>query len=540
MSAENLSSKGLGKKEAEMKNRLLGVAAFAFILMASLLAAVPARAQSVDDKIKSLEQELSQLKEQQISMKKEAVSAEAALPSFSYRPGNGLFIEAADKAWGIRFTIESHFRVEFEAGRDEQGRTNGEMMLRRFRPGFFFCINNCLWEIEATLDMDGFGTGNAKNSQGAVGSIMQRGVVHTHLENLNPFLPTFDFGGDVSTSMSTARQGSSSTGTQMDYDLFSRNNGFNTGRAGWGYVLNWDDRSLEGIGIPGRIGRFQLAMASVGEGDDNLSSMTDKKDFVTYFSIQPMSQIKNKWLSGLTFEWGAWFCNNDPRAASAGAAAMGGSNGCAAMAVQDNGDSRRQTLYTTGADSIGRGLTFFTMPGLTWEVGPYRLRAWGAFQTNEDGHSPVGATGHKSGNGWGIGHDLFLWSPKGFLTGSSATPGSIYFGTHFERDSYACGTAAVAAGGTRPCTTNGTTLINNGEFHRERVLVREWDLWYFVAPRMSIGASLLWYDASNLRTGRNQAGDNLAIFPKSCRTGTACRGRGGDWTDANLNWRYTF
>jgi hypothetical protein len=152
----------------------------------------------------------------------------------------------------------------------------------------------------------------------------------------------------------------------------------------------------------------------------------------------------------------------------------------------------------------------------------------------------VGATGHKSGNGWGIGHDLFLWSPKGFLTGSSATPGSIYFGTHFERDSYACGTAAVAAGGTRPCTTNGTTLINNGEFHRERVLVREWDLWYFVAPRMSIGASLLWYDASNLRTGRNQAGDNLAIFPKSCRTGTACRGRGGDWTDANLNWRYTF
>ena len=158
-----------------------------------------------------------------------------------------------------------------------------------------------------------------------------------------------------------------------------------------------------------------------------------------------------------------------------------------------------------------------------------------------DGTAASGATGHKSGNGWGIGHDLFLWSPKGFLTGSSATAGSIYFGTHFERNNYSCGTSiSTNISNRRPCTTNGTTLINNGEFHRERVLLREWDLWYFVAPRMSIGTSFLWYDASNLRTGRNQAGDNLGIFSKSCRTGTACRGNGGDWTDANLNWRYTF
>src|ERR1043166_7352805 len=136
---------------------------------------------------------------------------------------------------------------------------------------------------------------------------MQRAVVHTHLENLNPFLPTVDFGGDASTSMSTSRQGSSSTGTQLEYDLFSRNNGFNTGRSGWGLIANWDDRSLTGIGIPGRIGRFQLAMATVGEGDDNLSSMTDRKDFVTYLSVQPFSQIKNKWISGLMLKQGAGF-----------------------------------------------------------------------------------------------------------------------------------------------------------------------------------------------------------------------------------------
>src|ERR1051325_4418794 len=438
------------EKEAEMKNRLLGFVALGLMLTAFLFTAAAVRAEDVDETIKNLEQELSQLKEQQVSMKKDAVWAQAALPPFSYRPGNGLFIEAADKSWGLRFTIESHFRMLFESGLDQIGRTNGEIMLRPFRPGFFYCINNCLWEIEATIDMDGFGTGNAKNSQGDVSSILQRGVVHTHLEDLNPFLPTVDFGGDISTSISTSRQGSSAVGTQQEYDLFSRNNGFNTGRAGWGVVLNWDDRSLSGIGIPGRIGRFQLAYARVGEGDDTLSSMTDKKDGVVYLSVQPFSQLKNKWIRGLTWEQGAWFCNNDPRAASTVSAALGGQNGCDRMRIQDNGDSARQTLYDTGSGSIGRGLTFFTMPGITWEIGPYRLRAWGSFQTN---HDEGAGTGHKRQQGWGIGHDLFLWSPKGFLTGSSAEAGSIYVGTHFERNNFECGDrvrACLDASGADP------------------------------------------------------------------------------------------
>ncbi|HEY3151571.1 MAG TPA: hypothetical protein VGK65_07940, partial [Candidatus Binatia bacterium] len=114
------------------------------VLAVFLLAAGTVRAQSVDDRIKSLEQELLQLKEQQIEMKKEATAAAQAMPSFSYRPGNGLNIEAADKSWGIRFTVETHFRYEFESGRDQIGRTNGEIMGRRFRPGVLYCINNCL------------------------------------------------------------------------------------------------------------------------------------------------------------------------------------------------------------------------------------------------------------------------------------------------------------------------------------------------------------------------------------------------------------
>src|SRR6476660_1976506 len=103
------------KKEASMAKRFWALT----VLTVFLLAAGTVRAQSVDDKIKSLEQELSQLKDQQVEMKKEATAAAAALPTFSYRPGNGLNIEAADKSWGFRFTVESHFRYEFESGRTQ-------------------------------------------------------------------------------------------------------------------------------------------------------------------------------------------------------------------------------------------------------------------------------------------------------------------------------------------------------------------------------------------------------------------------------------
>jgi hypothetical protein len=499
-----------------MKKGFWGFTALGFMLTAMLLAAVPAWAQSVDDKIKALEQELGQLKSQQMELKKESTAAAAALPSFSYRPGNGVDITAADKSWGLRFSMEAHLRAIFESGQDAVGRTNGEVMLRRWRPSFFYCIDNCLYEIEMTFDNDGFGTGNAKYSVGGVGSILQRGVVHFHLENLNPFLPTVDIGGDISTSFSLSRQGSSAVGTQMDYDLLSRNFGPNTGRAGWGYVFNWDDRSLSGIGIPGRIGRYQFAMASINEGDDNLSSFTDRKDFMNYISVFPFSELKNKWLQGFMFEFGAWFCNIDQRATV--------DNGCARLQIRDNGDSARQVLFDTGANSIGEGLATLISPGITWEIGPYRLRAMGSFMQAKDGNFTPGPVvtkqGKKRGHDFMIGHDLYLWSPKGFLTGSANTPGSILVGTHFERTDVSCAPPR--------CNTAG---INGGQFHRGTYIIREWDLWYFIAPRMSIGGSLLWYDASNLTTTVQR---NLGVRHNGRSGG------GGSWTDGNLNWRYQF
>ena len=152
----------------------------ASLLAAFLLAAGTVQAQSVSDKISALEQELQQLKESQIELKKEATAAAAAMPSFSYRPGNGMMIEAADKSWSFRHSFEAHMRYNFTQGRDQVGRSMGELEGRRFRPEFYLCVNNCLWQIDWRLDLDGFG-GNTP---------LQRGVIYFNADQLNPWLPS--------------------------------------------------------------------------------------------------------------------------------------------------------------------------------------------------------------------------------------------------------------------------------------------------------------------------------------------------------------
>jgi hypothetical protein len=466
-----------------------------------LLAAEPASAQSdLQEQIKALKEQLSRLEAQQLELTKEATAAAARLPEFSYRPGNGILIEAADKSWSLRAGMQAQFRMEFLSGKDQVGRTNGEIMARRFRQNWHYCINNCLYEIEFEMDHDGFDTD----------SLFQRAVAHARLENLHPWFPTVTFGGDISTTIGDARRGSSDIGTQAEYDLLSKN-GFNTGSSGSGVTLTWDDRSLSGIGIPGRIRRFQLASVNgVGRGSDNVQTNTDKRDTVVYLGIQPFSQLKNKWIRGIELQTGAHFCGVDDRP-------QADRGNCGRLRLRDHGDGGRQTLFDTGANSVGRGTNHFLMPGIIWNVGPYTLRAAGGFQRHEDQGNSAATRGRKTGDMFLIGHDLYVWSPKGWLTGTALTPGSVLLGTHFERNDVEC--------------TGCPVSINAGQFHRNTVLLREWDLFYVLAPRMNVGAHFLWYDASNLTTTVQR---NLGI------RNNAGAGRGGDWVDVLVSWRYTF
>jgi hypothetical protein len=506
-----------------MKNKFLVAAALTFMLSVVLTALTPVLADSVDQRIQSLEDELTRLKSEQaqvkaeqIEMRKEATAAAAALPNFSYRPGSGMLIEAADKAWSFRFTLESHFRLLFESGETEAGREFGGIMGRRFRPFFYYCVNDCLYEVEAGFDLDGFGTGAGKNSiNTATSSIMQRGILWVHLEKLNPWLPTMYLGMDGPSSMSSYRQGSSSTGAQLEYDLLSRNNGFNTGRFGNGVGLNWDDKSF-GIG---RMTRLNVVYATIGEGDDGLQSFREQRNLSAYINIEPFSGIKNKWIQGIGLEFGAFFCPNKPGVNSKVAQDIGG---CDELRIRDNGDGGRQDLYRV--QNIGAGLGRFMMPGIQWAVGPYRLRAVGGFQRYDKNEDGVDGPRPKA-NVFLIGHDIYLWSPKGFLTGSATEAGSILFGTHFERTDASC---------------NSLDCVTGAQFKRNRILLREWDLWYVLMNRMSVGVAVLWYDASNVRTEAPGNANNVQQNLGCRRGGPAHEGRGCDWIDVSVTWRYQF
>jgi len=502
------------------------------LIAAFLLAAGAVSAQSIDERIKALEKELSELKEQQIEIKKEATSAAAAMPSFIYRPGSGLMIEAADKSWSWRTGFEAQMRYYFLSGRDQAGRSNGELEGRRFRPEFYLCINNCLWQVDWRLDLDGFGGNTA----------LQRGVIYFDAAQLNPWLPRVQLGMDTTNSgpSSLSRQGSGNVGAQAEYDLHTQNNSFNTGSASYGMTLTWDDRSLSAIGIPGRIARFETGMNAYGEGGDGTQIRTDRKDFHVYGNIQPMSQLKNKWLNGLLFEYGAWFCNVDGRAVA---------NGCNSYRVQDNSRGGRQTLFTSGSNTIGDGLHVAHGPGVVYTVGPYTLRAMGHWQISEDGGGAGPGTtfgtnvnstrGKKRAHSWLIGHDLYLWSPKGFLTGSATQPGSVLAGWHFERVdmSVGCNGSTGISCASIAAAVTGSHL---NQFHRNRIILREWDLWYVIAPRLNVGVNVLWYDAANLTNQVNGAAHNLGICNTPVNASTCRTGIGGDWVDVFLNLRMQF
>jgi hypothetical protein len=500
-------------KEAKMEKRFWALS----VLTVFLFAAGTVRAQSVDEKIKSLEQELSQLKDQQVELKKEATAAAAALPEFSYRPGGGVNISAADKSWGINFGFEGHYRMLFESGKDQQGRTNGEVIGRRARPQMVYCINNCFYEIEQRWDMDGFGTNTA----------LQRSQVSIHMEQINPWLPRFSFGMDIPFPVSTLRQGSGNFGAQAEYDILSRNTGLNTGSAGNGITLNWDD-----IDIGSGRAQFNLGMAQFGEAGDGLSSNTDRKDFAVFGRVDPFAKMKNKWIEGIRLEYSGWFCNEDPRSVAAVNGSEGGNvSACRRLRIQDHGDGGRQTLFQfTPTGTTGRGTNDQHLIGLGWKVGPYQLRLFRTFTNfNFAKNTPTRQGVDAKGRDWLIAHDLFLWSPKGWLTGDSTVPGSVLIGTHFERTDVSCGASNCDV---------------SGQFSRNRVLLREWDLWYFLPSRISIGGSLLWYDASNLRTGRGNSGENLNVLSTggcdAVGPTAACRGHGGDWVDVMLNFRMYF
>ena len=126
------------------------------------------------------------------------------------------------------------------------------------------------------------------------------------------------------------------------------------------------------------------------------------------------------------------------------------------------------------------------------------------------------------GRGFTIDNQIFLWSPKGFLTGSQTTPNSVMLSFGFERADMGCGRGCDASPGA-------------GAFHSQTVLNRETALWYWVAP--SFGVGMWWHHWTSSNTPiRTQVGVGCKDSITDATAGKGA-GRSCTWDSVNTGLR---
>lgn len=221
-------------------------------LTAAVLAAAPVQASDVDTRIQALERELAQLKQNQES----ALAAEMKGPKFSYKPGGGLTIAAADNNWSIRFTqrLQVYHTIWLSNDNADAGYQNLELRVRRFRPTInvtsqqgFYAVT---WLLNAGSDGTAFG-----------------GDGYVNFDKMNPWLPSFGYG------YSPSFKGNTQAGAFRTEDSPLLDGLGIGGQQDGSFVLSWT--KLPGMGIS-KISHLQLAwgqdnQAEAGQGDNGNS-----------------------------------------------------------------------------------------------------------------------------------------------------------------------------------------------------------------------------------------------------------------------------
>ncbi|MFQ5849008.1 MAG: hypothetical protein ACE5JU_00300 [Candidatus Binatia bacterium] len=452
-----------------------------------VVAVAPARA-SVEERIKALEEELAQLKGEQMELRKEATAAKAKLPSFRYRPGKGWFITAADKSWAWRFFYRFYvYSYNNTDGNDARGASTMDFNFRRNRPNWTMWWEDGFYEIRSSLDVD-TGTATKVNSQTA--------EFRFHLEKLNPFLPTIgihDKGGPSAGFV--ARSSSKSAVVEYTRDLMT-DSGVDT-LSHRGISLLWNRVRLW------RSGTVTLNVGYIpcpGCNKDT-KALTDRGQFELVLGSRPFSKTKNKWLKKLKLGVNWKTGSMDSR---------GHSSSTRRIRLRETNRTPRVTIFE--AKGIGDGAHNYWHYGVEWGVGPYLIRANGVtsrWEGKEDSFRGV------HGRVFGIAHQLFIWSPKGPLTGKANKAGSLLVGYRFARADADCGLPG--------CDSKGGS-------ERNHYYENEWDIWYWIRPALSVGIWVVHSNAANMRIK-----DQVTV---GCRKNSATDpSKSCSWTSVNFGLR---
>ncbi len=272
---------------------------------ASLLMVTPASAANdeIEAQIKALEQEVSKieplkdqierLRSQQIELKKDATAAAAALPEFSYRPGRGLTITAADKSWSFNTTYRLNMymynilqgKPNFSQDGDQisTGATQGEIFPRRNRLYFTFCWSDCFIQADVTFD----GESAPRATSWRDSELMFR------FDQFNEYLPYFSVGLRRGAGRTHIGRSSDNDG-KMEHSIIV--DGFAWGGDGShaGAGIGWEEIDVG----PSKFEAY-INLATSRQGTHQEFVNDDRKGLMTFFGVKPFANIKNKWIEGL-------------------------------------------------------------------------------------------------------------------------------------------------------------------------------------------------------------------------------------------------
>ena len=458
-------------------------------LVASLAAVWPARAQSdIEEQIKALEQEvqkieplkdqIERLRYQQLEMKKEATAAAAEMPTFSYRPGRGLTIAAADKSWSFNTTYRVNIynynvlggKTNYnDAGTERSGNTTfGELFPRRNRLYTTLCWRDCFYQMETSID----------GETAPRAASFRDNEFTVAFNQLNPYFPYFSIGLRRGAGRTHVSRSSDSDG-KMEHSIIL--DGFSWGGDGShaGAGVGWEDLDIG----PGSY-ELYLNYTTSQQGTHQEFIQSDRKGVMAYFGGKPFAELKSKWISGL--ELGIGYQGQSIDRAENNPAGEGTEVRVRNVERRGRQDLWRPGVIAGGANdtqNIGAGWGDVFIPGLKWVVGPYMFRA--VYVTTRYKSIDPGSGRGVWGRGFTFDHQLMVWSPKGFLTGSQTTPNTVMLSFGFERADMNCGRGCDASPGT-------------GSFHSQTILNRETALWYWFQP--SLGVGMWWHHWSTANT----------------------------------------
>ena len=387
--------------------RALGLASALVFMGAMALVASPVQATDVDTRIEALERELAQLKQSQEAASEErALAAEMKGPKFSYKPGGGLTIAAADNQWSIKFAqrLQAYSTFYMTQDNPEKGYQNGQWRIRRFRPSInvtsaqgFYAVN---WTFSGkdTVAFDGDG--------------------YLNLNKLNPFLPQVGWGYNPSFS------GISKSSFGSEDPIFSDALAMGGAQDG-SIVLSW--KSLPAMGMA------KISHLNIAVGHDELDEygsappVTDNsRSFAASIGVAPLGGSKMMGgvnMASLTYKFAYESLQNGY---SEGVSSLGTVNRTKSVTLAEIGKVSGDHKYY-GHSFTWSPLKFINLVAhhVTWEADAAMGTKIAATDNKSEVILSTAAQEDRKVTEMGFGVRMWLWGPKSGAMGGSKSEGGI-------------------------------------------------------------------------------------------------------------------